>query len=488
MYKNIACAINRQKYVIISFCFAFSLMVWLLRSSHSMGVGRGGDVTDIWKTITSFYSGNIQPSYVLYKGFLSIYPYVWFYELSKFFGLNSWFFIKLFHCFLFSYISAVGFPYIISKLLKIEIKFWRRILVIFLMFILWKPNHALQDMMIDLWSLTLFILAVSIALKLLENKIKTFTCVSFFAGLVLGTASLGSGQYFLPVVILIVALLINLFSKENIKNVSKKFILIIYAIMMVVGVMVPKAYDVHFEKTVVDPMREDGANIIPSKVWLDIGLGLAKRRYNLFWEPTIPNHRSLSIIKQDKGDDYESFIQNEMIYSKRELIDLIRKHPVDFVTSWCNGLFLTVSMHGEHRSILCLLISYTALFLSLYAVFKRCKKLKDIFSVKLLIVLSFISVTIAPCINHLELRYVMAFQGLFLSAAFLDHIIWNGIKNFLLWIKSLFSRTASMNLKNINIPYSFVIYVLFIIMCFSNYAALIENVGVDPSILFSWIY
>ena len=54
-----------------------------------MGVGYGGDVTDIWETITSFYSGNIYPSYVLYKGILSVYPYVWFYELSKIFVVGS---------------------------------------------------------------------------------------------------------------------------------------------------------------------------------------------------------------------------------------------------------------------------------------------------------------------------------------------------------------------------------------------------------------
>ena len=134
--KTLILKVKDKKDSIISFGFAFALMVWLLKQTVAMGVGVGGDVTDIWKTITSFYSGDIQPSYVLYKGFLSVYPYVWFYELSKVFGVGSWFFIKIFHCFLFSYVSDIGFPYIVSKLLKIEIKFWRRMLVIFLMFIL----------------------------------------------------------------------------------------------------------------------------------------------------------------------------------------------------------------------------------------------------------------------------------------------------------------------------------------------------------------
>lgn len=479
--------VYKKKEEIISFCFAFALMIWLFTSNKTMGIGYSGDVTDIWKTITSFYSGNIQPSYVLYKGILSVYPYVWFYELSKIFGVGSWSFIKIFHCFLFSYVSAIGFPYIVSKLLRIEIKFWRRILLILLMFILWKPNGALQYMMIDLWSLFLFVLAASAVIKLSEKDLEHHKIFTFLVGLILGFASLGSGQYFLPAIILTLYVLVNKFLPSNIKNFSKKSAAFLSFIILFSGIMIPRAYDNHFEKTIVNPMRENGAFIAKGVEWAELGIGQAKRRYSLFWEPTIPNNRSLAIIKQDKGDDYENFAKNG-VYNKKEVLHLILKHPVDFITSWCNGFLLTVSMHGEHRSVLCLFISYTALFLALYAVFKRCKNLKDILSKKLLIILSFISVIIAPCLNHFEARYVIAFQGLFLCLAFLDNIFWEGLKRFKLFLKRLFSKSEHLDFKNLKFPYPFVIYLLFVIMCFTNYAALIENVGVDPSILFNWIY
>lgn len=484
MFKNI---IYKKKDVIIAFGFAFALMIWLLHSSSTMGVDFGGDVTDIWKTISSFYSGNIQPSYVLYKGFLSVYPYVWLYELSNFFGLSSWFFIKLFHCVLFSYVSAVGFPFIISKLLKVDVKFWRRILVIFLMFILWKPNSALQSMMIDLPALTFFILSVSAALKIAENKLKTNKAFFIYTGIIMGLASTYTGQYLPAIVLLVIYVLANLFSKESLKSTAKKITVIFPVALLFIGIMIPRVYNVYFEKTVVNTMRENGARIPSSKDWTDIGLGQAKRRYNLIWESTIPNHRSLAIIKQDKGADYENFAENG-VYTRKEVCGLIIKHPVDFITSWCNGFLLTVSMRGQHRSVLCLFTSYTALFLALYAIFKRCKTLKEFFSKEILIVLGFISTSLVTCLMHFEPRYVMAFQGLFLSAAFLDNILWDGVKNFIAWAKKLFSKTDHVNLKSTKFPYPFAIYVLFVIMCFTNYAALIENVGVDPSILFNWIY
>jgi len=104
------------------------------------------------------------------------------------------------------------------------------------------------------------------------------------------------------------------------------------------GIMIPRAYDNHFERTIVNSMRENGAFIPKGIEWAELGIGQAKRRYNLFWEPTIPNHRSLAIIKQDKGNEYENFAGNG-VYKKEEVLYLILKHPVDFITSWCNVFF-----------------------------------------------------------------------------------------------------------------------------------------------------
>ena len=485
--KTLILKVKDKKDSIISFGFAFALMVWLLKQTVAMGVGVGGDVTDIWKTITSFYSGDIQPSYVLYKGFLSVYPYVWFYELSKVFGVGSWFFIKIFHCFLFSYVSAIGFPYIVSKLLKIEIKFWRRMLVIFLMFILWKPNCALQHMMIDLPSLTLFVLSVTAALKIAENKLKTRKSFFIYAGLIMGMASTYTGQYLPAILLLVVYVLVSIFSKSKEDLDTKKLNRVLSAACLLIALLIPRAYNSYFEKTVVDPLRESGGWIPSSNTWTNLGLGQAKRRYNLFFEATIPNNRSLAIIKQDKGEEYEAFAANG-VYSKEEVFNLIRKHPVDFITSWCNSFLLTVSMRGQHRAVLCLFTSYTALFLAMYAIFKRRKTLKDFFAKDILIIIGFISSGLVTCLMHFEPRYVMAFQGLFLSMGLLDDTLWHGIKNFVLWVKKMFSKEDHISISEMKFPYAFAIYVLFVIMCFTNYAALLENVGPDPSILFNWIY
>ena len=489
--QNFISRVKEKKDVIIAFAVAFALMVWLLSFYETMA-NWGTDVTDIWKTITSFYSGNIQPSYVLYKGFLSVYPYVWLYELSKFLGLGHWFFIKIFHCFLFSYVSAVGFPFIISKLLNVEVKLFRRLLVIVLMFIFWKTNMSLQNIMIDLPALTFFILSVSAALKIAEKKIKTKKVFFVYTGIVMGMASTYTGQYMPAIILLVIYVLINVISRKNLKETSGKVAVSLSIVLLLAGIMIPRTYNSYFENTVVNPMRENGAWIPSSKDWTDIGLGQAKRRYNLLLETTIPNHRSLAIIKQDKGEAYESFIESGGVYSRKEVINLILKHPVDFATSWCNGFLLTASIRGEHRAVLCLFTSYTALFLAMYSIFKRCKKLKEFFSPKFLIVVGFISTSLVTCLMHFEPRYVMAFQGLFLSAAFLDNTLWDGIKGFVLWIRNALKKRPfaefAAYIKESKFPYAFALYVLFVIMCFTNYAALVENVGADPSILFNWIY
>ena len=53
---------------IIAFAVSFFITFLTLLPQKDMLLG-GGDVTDIWKTITTFYSENPQPSYVLYRVF-----------------------------------------------------------------------------------------------------------------------------------------------------------------------------------------------------------------------------------------------------------------------------------------------------------------------------------------------------------------------------------------------------------------------------------
>jgi len=78
----------------------------------------GGDANSIWLTISTFKNAQPISSYVLYKGFLAIYPYVWLRDLAITLGLNDFFFIKIYHALLFSFAAGFGVPKIISNILN----------------------------------------------------------------------------------------------------------------------------------------------------------------------------------------------------------------------------------------------------------------------------------------------------------------------------------------------------------------------------------
>ena len=101
------------------FLAAFSYLLvklWVLGSMVTIS----NDAASIWQTIRSFYTENIAPSYLLYKGFASVYPYVWLYQLALIFGVNEFFFVMAYHALLFAYITVIGVPALVKELTGYE--------------------------------------------------------------------------------------------------------------------------------------------------------------------------------------------------------------------------------------------------------------------------------------------------------------------------------------------------------------------------------
>lgn len=492
MGKKLFNFIYQKRGQIIAFVFTMCITLFTLLPQKDMLLG-GGDVSDIWKTISSFYSSNVEPSYVLYKGFLSIYPYVWLVKLSQLIGMGDWFLLKIFHSVLFSSIVAIGVPYILSNLLKIDIKLWRRLLFCGLGFILWKSTGIIQTIMIDLPSLFFFIFSACAALKIANNYKTVCKFYFFYAGLMFGCASLYTGQYKPSIAVLILFVIISMFYKKIRENKGRIISMILCLFLLCTGYSIPKAYNVHFENTFVQQFKDQGVNIMDSEDWTKTGLAQAKRRYTMFWGPTIINQRSLSIIAEDKGENYDDFIKFMDAgggYSTIELVKLIIKHPVDFITSWCNGFLLTVSMNGNSNRISFLLISYTSLFASLFILFKRWKTFRGVFVKETLFIIAFVIPSLVTCVFHFEPRYVIAMQSLFLGAAIYDDTFWNIFKQAFNLIKECASQKSLRPMvdkfNHARFPYVFVLYCIFVVMCFTNYAAIYETYGADPSILFKW--
>lgn len=489
---------NLFKYVaskkgqVIAFLITFCLCLTLLLPQKDMIMGVG-DVGDIWKTISSFYSSKVEGSYVLYKGFLSIYPYVWLVKLSQMLGMGEWFLLKIFHATLFSAIVAIGIPYIISKIFRIEIKPLRRVLFCVLGFFLWKSTRIIQSIMIDLPSLFLFVFSACAMIKIAGNY-KTINKLYFlYAGLLCGCASQYTGQYAPSVMILMLFLFVALFYKKSKENKGKYVSIIFSLLLLGIGFVLPKMYNTHFNNTFVQQLKDEGANISNADDWTEIAIGQAKRRYTMFWGPTIMNQRSLSIMMEDKGEGYEAFIDslnNGNGYTTKDVIKLVLKHPVDFITSWCNGFLLTVSMNGNMNRVSFLFVSYTALFVALYVLFKRWGSLKGIFVKETLLILAFVIPALVTCVTHYEPRYVVGMQALILGSAIFNEAFWDVWKNAFAMVKTCLKqrsiRSMTCKFEQAPFPYVFVLYCIFLVMCFSNYASIYETSGASTSLLFRW--
>ena len=144
---------------LIPFCISFALVGFYVFPLPDLLLG-SGDAASIWQTITTFRSEKITSSYVLYKGFLSVYPYIWFLELSIFLKLDPFFFIKLYHALLFSFVAAIGVPYVVSKILSVEVKLYKNIIFVLILFYLTKFTGIFQMLMVDLPSWAFFVAGI----------------------------------------------------------------------------------------------------------------------------------------------------------------------------------------------------------------------------------------------------------------------------------------------------------------------------------------
>ena len=70
---------RRRIGTVLLFVISFWFVLYQLVQRGTM-IDISGDAADIWKSIKTFGTDDLYPSYVLYKGFDSVFPYVSFYR------------------------------------------------------------------------------------------------------------------------------------------------------------------------------------------------------------------------------------------------------------------------------------------------------------------------------------------------------------------------------------------------------------------------
>lgn len=97
-----------------------------------------------------------------------------------------------------------------------------------------------------------------------------------------------------------------------------------------------------------------------------------------------------------------------------------------------------------------------------------------------LIPLSFIATIAAPVFLTIEMRYAITLQSFILGVMLIDNFIWLQFINIFGKVKKFFETRTFALLKATKVPYTMIIYILFIAFCFLLYGALLEISGSDP--------
>lgn len=462
----------------LPFIFSFSIMLIYLAGIESMTNG-STDATDIMKTIRTWGTEDVYPSYVLYKGILSVYPYVWFYRAAIFLGINEFAFIKIYHCFLFSTATAIAFPYIFEKLLHKKISYLAIIIFSIVCFWQWESNLSLSQLMVDLPSLTLFLITIClIFLMKKKQSIGYMHCV--LAGLLLGMIMGISGQYILAAFCIIIYFLCLLFKSKD--RLSKKMILLL---LLIFGILIPYGMNYYFEHSIVDAMREQGAWIPDGSSWLSIGYTRLSPYYRNTGGVAIMGNRKYSIFLEyfrnnALPDAYSTMLSGGYYaLSIGEYLKIFFTYPADFLMSFINTLFLAVSTDNGNFSFFHLLVAYFLLYCTLCIIGKHNKCLKKYFKAELWIILSFLSASIIVVLFSLEPRYAMQLQGLIYATALFDDFIGTTLKKAYVFVKSKGIKKTFDYIfisKNFN---KFLVFLLFMIACFVHMSTLYEIKGTD---------
>lgn len=459
---------DKLKFYQSAFLFFFAFIIIAIYIIPIDLTPAASDAESIWTYIVSMDTDAPIGSYVMYKGIFSVYPYRWFYVWSKFLGISEFFFVKIYHCLLFSYITAIGIPTIYRRLTgKTIVKFILNIILIVVCFLMWRSTSALSQMMIDLPSAALFIATVSNALALSKTQPTHRNFRLVFAGVLCGIGMCFSGQYSMATLCIVIYIILT---EWKTVNRASKISMFLACIAMIVPIVANNVYLV----TVVQGLVDNGAWIPSGDLWLMRALTLMTTRYSeLAPIGVLESPRGVSVLTDFAGQEYCDSVMAGVNYNFLtwgELLTMWFTHLPDMLVIWFNRLFLALSPDNGCQSIPYLFLFYTCIFICLYKIHKKIHKINDFFQRDTFIFIGFLMSILVPCAMRVEARYALSIQAIILCFSLLDDQIWNSVKDKIISITKI--RRNGLAEKEIN--YVVVHYLVFMLMCFMIFSLLRE--------------
>lgn len=456
-------------------------------------ISSSGDAADIWQTITTFYSGSIYPSYVLYKGFMSVYPYVWLYQLSLLLHCNEFLFVMIYHALLFSYITVIGIPQLITHFTGYNAKLWQRLLLIGTLFLFWKPTYALNCLMVDLPSCAVFIAACNCSVKAGKTDRYPRKLFLFLTGLLSALCAGISGQYSVSFLCIILYSLVKLSPFSSLKKRETRADFFLSLLCLFAGTVLVKAESIHFQVTVLDSLRANGTWIADGNAWLRRGLVFMLDKNRMFFGWQLNNERGRAILDSYFGgtNNAAEILQQAAIgqygWIIPEYLKAFFRYPIDFIVGYVDRLFICLSTDMARNSFIGLSFGYTLLYLTIYTFIPRLRRIKDVFCSNFWLVAGFLS-SIIPClVLTVEMRYALSLQAFIYGIAILGPVVPNIGSVIARNISDCFFSKRGCRIKEKNFPWGFVLWLVFILCCLAHMGTLYAQSDLGIEMLFKWL-
>lgn len=482
---------RRKMGTILLFVISFLFILFKLVQNDTMTYA-SGDAADIWKSIKTFYTDDLYPSYVLYKGFASIFPYVWFYQLAMLLNVNEFFFVMCYHAFLFAYITVVGIPVLVEFLTQYKTKIWQKAILVMTLYWFWSRYMVLTQIMVDLPSCAFFLMSVHCAILVGKSTQWRRVLLIIITGFLCGLIANISGQYSISAICITLFAAVQMwkstpYSLRKASKIKRYFPTLVGLLIAMFSVRFLKVW---FNMTILEPFAEEGIYIASGEAWMERALFYMLDIGRKFYGPDLIDPRGNAIVMSIYGDEGKQLLEQAAAgsygWSIPEYFKAFFKYPLDFIMLYLNRFIIMISDDRGTASLRSLLPSYTMIYLAVLTCVKRINKVKDVFKAKTWVVLGCLASIIPTLVMCVEIRVTISFQALFFGVALAGPIlpeIWKTVSD---GVGQCWRDKSLRSLMEKGFPWGLFGWLVFSVVCLAYFGSICAGSDMGISMLYKW--
>lgn len=482
---------RRKIGTVLLFIISFLFVLYQLVQRGTM-IDISGDASEAWKAITTFGTEAPYPSYVLYKGFAAIYPYVWLYKLALILNVNQFFFVMCYHALLFSYIVFIGIPVLVETLTEYKSKLWQKMLLFVVLYWFWGRYYVLSQLMVDLPSCAYFFMAIHCAV-LIEKYVKwKRNAIIILTGLFCGLIANISGQYSISAICIIIFSSVHIwkntsYSFYKASKIKKCFPMLVGLLIAMFSVGLLKVW---FNIKVLEPFAAQGIVIKSGEAWMERALFYMLDIGRKFYGPDLVDPRGNAIVMSIYGDKGQELLEQAAAgqygWTIAQYFKAFVQYPLDFIMLYLNRFIIMISDDSGWCSLRSLLPSYSMIYLAILTCVKRIKKVRDVFKAKTWLVLACLASIIPTLVMCVEIRVTISFQALFFGVALVGPILpatWNTVCD---GVKQCWREKSLCSIMEKGFPWGLFGWLVFCLVCLAYFGAICAGSEMGTHMLYKW--